>query len=77
MCLEKGTELEKGLEHKSNEEHLREVGVFTLEKRRLGGPYCSLQLLDRRAQQVGVRLCLQVTNNRTKRNSLKMYQWDI
>jgi len=38
----------KGLENNSYEEWLRELGLFNLEKRRLGRPYCSLQLLERR-----------------------------
>lgn len=32
MGPEKGTELEKALEHKSDEEELRGLGVFSLEK---------------------------------------------
>lgn len=49
VCLEKGTELGKGLEHKSSEKHLREPeGVHLRGKEAQGGPYCSLQLLDRR-----------------------------
>jgi len=69
----KATKVIRGLKHPSHEQRLRELGLFSLQKRRLQGDFiAAFQYLKGAYKQAGEGLFTRASSDRTRNNNFKL-----